>query len=194
LIVKRFALSPVGSCYVDLLAMAEFYRELVLGARDWIAKAHGDNFSLDVRRLASRIKGVTPLPKIKGFRYESGHQGEIDVPLLVGRRLYTTECKEYSKSAALMAGDPEATNDRNQEVKSWVDQAKKATETFWEQRANVEPKLPDGIEEVEWVVCTPGQEYVRPVDKFGYLGTLPRVCTVAEFLEHLKAESAKLPS
>lgn len=184
--------TPVGSCYVDLHAMAEFYRELVLGARDWVAKAHGDNFSLDVRRLASRINGVTPLPKIKGFRYDSGHQGEIDVPLLIGRRLYATECKAYSKSAALMAGDPEATNGRNQDVNSWVEQAKKATETFWEQRADVEPKLPDGIEEVQWVVCTPGQEYVRPAGKFGYLGTLPRVCSVAEFLEHLQSEAARV--
>lgn len=186
--------TPVGSCYIDLLAMAEFYRELVLGARDWVAKAHGDNFSLDVWRLASRINGVKALAKIKGFRYESGQQGEIDVPLQVGRRLYTAECKAYGKSAALMAGDPKATNSRNQDVSGWVQQAQKATETFWAQRANVEPKLPSEIEEVEWVVCTPGQEYVCPVDKFGYLGTLPRVCTVAEFLEHLKIEATKLPS
>ncbi len=186
--------SPGGSCYIDLYAMAEFYRELVIGARDWVAKAHGDNFSLDLRRLASRIRGVMPLPKIKGFKYESGQPGEIDVPLLVGRRLYATECKAYSKSADLMAGDLKATNTRNQEVKSWVDQARKASKTFWDQRAIVEPKLPDEVEEVEWVVCTPGQEYVCPVDKFGYLETLPRVCTVAEFLEHLRAEAAKLPA
>ncbi len=92
-----------------------------------------------------------------------------------------------------MAGDPEATNDRNQEVKSWVEQAKKATETFWSQRANVEPKLPDGIEEVEWVVCTAGQEYVCPVDEVrlpGNVASMSAPC--AEFLEHLKAEAAKL--
>jgi hypothetical protein len=54
--------------------------------------------------------------------------------------------------------------------------------------------LPDGIEEVEWVVCPPGQEYVCPLDKFGFLEALPRVCTAAEFLEHLKAKTAILPT
>jgi hypothetical protein len=184
--------SSSGICYIDLLAMSEFYRELVLGARDWAGTVHGDNFTMDVRRLAKRIPGVKALPKISGLKYESGQTGEIDVPLLVGHRLYAVECKAYSKSAAFMAGKPAATNTRNQEIKSWVDQAKRAAETLTAQRTTVDPKVPDEVHEIVWVVCTSGQEFVWPVDKFGTFGTLPRVCTVAEFLEHLRAEAAKV--
>jgi hypothetical protein len=32
------------------------------------------------------------------------------------------------------------------------------------------------------------------VDKFGFLETLPPVCTVAKFLAQLKVEAAKLPA
>lgn len=181
-----------GVCYVDLLAMTEFYRTLVLGAREWAGTGHGDDFTMDVRRLARRIPGVKALPKIANLKYPSGRDGEIDVPLIVGRRLYAIECKAYSKSAAFMAGDPVATNNRTQEIKGWVEQAKKAATASEAQRTTVTPKVPDEVTEIEWIVCTSGQEFVCPENKFGALGTLPRVCTVAELLEHLRDEAAKL--
>jgi hypothetical protein len=182
-------ISPGGSSYIDLLAISEFYRDLVLGARAWAGKVHGDLFTMDVRRLARRIPGVTTLPKIGGINYPSGQTGEIDVPLLVGRRLYAVECKAYGKNAALMSGDMAATNTRTQEIREWVSQAQRAAETLEVQRETVEPKVSLDVTEIEWVVCTAGQEFVCPEARYGTLGTLPRVCTVEELLQHLKQQA-----
>lgn len=184
-------ITPGGHCYFDFVLFDDFIRTLLTSAREWYATAHGDRFNL---LLKTMIEAGAPEAVVVGAKREIVTAAEeAAVPdLLVrsGRVLYVVECKAFSKSRAFWRGDLDALYQRTGRIAAAVKQAEHAA-------ALVRQALHDGtldlagVEEVQWAVCGPTQEFLLPPDRYGFLAAgVPRVCTHEEFLSVLEHGSS----
>lgn len=113
---------------------------------------------------------------------------EIDLVIKKGRTLYAVECKAFTKSREYWLGDPRATASRTSKINKAVNQAKTGAATIETALNSNSVDIPD-ITQVEWVVCSPTQEFIKPWDKYGFLSQdISRVCTPEEFVAHLNRE------
>jgi len=173
--------SPSGEVYFDLTATGDALAELLDKAKEWYASQHGDRFTLSLKRY---IEAQTNSVILAGRQiYTVGAERcEVDLLVRAGKCLYVVECKAYAKSRAYFRGHRSAVMSRKGRVRQAVRQAEKAARFVAGHLDRVAPGLPEDIA-IEWVVCTPTQEYLTPLDEFGLLDEgIPRVCTPEEFV------------
>jgi len=131
-------------------------------------------------------EGSVVLSWKKKYKGKNG-QKEVDLLVKKGMTLYAVECKAFSKSRRYWFGEPAATTSRISKVAKAVIQAKESAKAVSNFLNTSRSNFPD-ISAVEWVVCSPTQEYIKPPDKYGYLSEkIPRVCTPQEFINHLNS-------
>jgi len=166
--------------------MDDFLRWLVLRSKEWFSSQHGDRFTLALKRMLNeQVPGAQVLSWKDDYVAPSGERCEVDLLVEKDGVLYVIECKAYAKSRAFWLGEPRATSRRTQKVADAVRQARKA--------AAIVQEIADAgmyglrrVDRVEWVACFPSQEFLKPVDKYGYLShRIPRVCTPEELASHL---------
>lgn len=183
--------TPGGHCYFDLVLFDDFIRTLLTSAREWYSTAHGDRFHLLLKMM---IEAGAPEAAVVGAKRKVVTAAEeVAVPdLLVrsGRVLYVVECKAFSKSRAFWRGDLEALYQRTRRIAEAVGQAQQAaavvTKALHDGTLEVE-----GVEQVQWAVCGPSQEFLLPPDRYGVLAPdVPRVCTHEEFVSVLRAHGS----
>ncbi|HUR79468.1 MAG TPA: hypothetical protein VM733_01785 [Thermoanaerobaculia bacterium] len=178
--------TPGGNCYFDLVMYDDFIRTLLSSARDWYSTAHGDRFNL---LLKTMIEQAATRARILGAkRTITTAAGVTRVPdLLVqqGNVLYVIECKAFSKSRAFWRGDLDALRQRTARVADAVRQAREAARVVQQALADGAFTAP-GVEDVQWLVCGPTQEFLLPLDRYGLLASgVSRVCTHEELLTYL---------
>jgi hypothetical protein len=178
--------SPGNSCYFDYLFLSDFLRWLIVRGREWYPTQHGDRFTLALKRfIKQQVADVDVLPQRREYRSPSGERAQIDLLVHSHNVLYVIECKAFSKSREFWLGKSEAISERLQNIRKAVLQAQRATSIMSEVLRAGDPDIPE-VDHVEWVVCLPTQEYLKPIDKFGLLeADIPRVCTPEEFVKHL---------
>lgn len=171
--------SPGDLCYVDLLAVGNFLEWIVRGAREWFTTQHGDRFTLALKRFLEYRTDVH-FPRHQSFFSAGEDRAEVDLLVQKGRSLYAVECKAYAKSRKFWLGSPRAVASRSSKIGEAVKQARRAADVV--KRSG---EFTD-VGEIEWVVCTPTQEFLNPVDRYGLLAEgVPRVCTPEEFSSFL---------
>jgi hypothetical protein len=178
--------SPSRHCYLDLVWMDDFLRWLVVRSKEWFSSQHGDRFTLTLKRMLNeRALGAQVLSQKNAYVAPSGARCEVDLLVEKAGVLYAIECKAYAKSRAFWLGEPQAISQRTQKLADAVQQAKKAA-AIVQEAANAGLYDLPRLYRVEWVVCLPSQEFLNPVDKYGYLSyPTPRVCTPEELASHL---------
>lgn len=170
--------------YLDLLATFDFLGWIITKAKEWFSSQHGDRFTLAVKRFVGEtgIKEIFPKFTVK---CTNGRVREIDLLIIKEETAYAVECKAFAKSRNFFRGDPGAVSQRTGRLSQAVNQAKGAAKALRESIARNDLGL-SLIQQVEWVVCTPSQEYLNPLDAFGMLSEeIPRICTPEELVRHL---------
>jgi Nuclease-related domain. len=175
-----------NQCYLDLLWFNDFFRWLIVRSREWFSSQHGDRFTLAVKRL---VEEQSPHSKVVGWKktYIGSSNKQVEADLLIENNgvLYVVECKAHAKSRGFWLGELSPTRRRIQKISEAVTQVQRTTNTLAELLKGGHIPL-KGIRTTEWVVCTPSQEFLLPVDRFGYLSPgIPRVCTPEELIIHL---------
>lgn len=174
--------SASGEVYVDLLAPLDFFAWIIERAKEWYSTQHGDQFTLALKKW---IESQTAA-EVVGWKMivmdSNGRNCEVDLLVSHSMRLFAIECKAFAKSRAFFRGDPEAVRQRSGRIKGATDQAQVAASAVRDAVARGDPSIPAGAD-VEWLVCTPTQEYLRPPGRYGFvIENVPRVCTPEELL------------
>lgn len=172
--------------YVDVQHTEDFLVHLLHSGKDWFATQHGDRFTLALKRL---IQTKRPEVDILGWKQKipTGAKGSIECDLLLATKtaLWVIECKAFGKSPEYYRGDHEAVRWRLSKLHNAFEQAQKQSVAIRQAITNGNYSLPKR-DRVETVVCTPVQEFIYPVDAFGFItGNIPRICTPEELLEAL---------
>jgi Holliday junction resolvase-like predicted endonuclease len=167
--------SAQGQCYFDFVAVSDFHRWLLVRSREWFSSQHGDRFTLAMKRaVEKRLPGVQVTKKAR-VTDAGGRTAEVDLLVSFDSVIYAVECKAFTKSREFWLGSPQATRKRHSRIRQAVEQACRAAEVT-SRSAECNGNA------VEWAVCLPTQEYLRPLDEFGLLADgIPRVCTPEEF-------------
>jgi hypothetical protein len=175
--------------YIDLLLIADFLVGLVDSGKQWYASQHGDRFVLALKRW---VEQSNPLA-IDGARRPvalPGTSARSDIDLLVVRKrtLIVVECKAYAKSREFLRGAPGAIAARRRVISKAVRQAERIADAFSSQITRGETEFsPDT--HVEWLVCTPTQEFLVPLGEYGFAAPgVPRVITPEELIIFLNDE------
>lgn len=176
--------SPGGNCYIDLTMVVEFLMWLILEGREWYSTQHGDRFTLMVKRLIEKeLKEVNVLGSKIMFSGKDGKIAEADLLVVKGNVLYVIECKAYSKSRKYLIGDYQEVNTRNSKISEAVKQVRRTCEVL--KTSNIKSLDVNRFSEIEWIVCTPSQEFIRPIDRYGMLSCdIPKVCSPEELITY----------
>ncbi len=179
--------APSDEFYMDLSGIGDFLRDLIERAKDWFSSQHGDRFTLSVKTM---IEKHVPSVKVIGVkmlvRNEHGGKTECDLIVSAKKKVFVIECKAHAKSSFFFRGDPAVVQQRSSQLTKDLKQAKAAANAF-----SNECQLPDspvhGAWDVEFCVCTPSQEFIRPISKFGWIvPDVPRICTPEELIKALQ--------
>lgn len=178
--------APTGQYYFDFTRVADFAAWVLEGAKTRLHTQHGDLFHVIVADwIRSRVPGVRILAHDEQIQDSEGSSKRPDIVLEVGGRIVVVECKAFSLTEDLFKGDLDAVHQRTSELEKAVKQAEAGAEIVTRAiLAGTFPGQPNA--RVESVVCTPSQQYLRPVDRFGWLAPgIPRVCTPEELCRGL---------
>ena len=180
--------SPAGEAYFDLVMLMPFIESVLERGKEWYGTRHGDRFTLLVKGfLQEQVSGIEILDARKEYRTSSGERSEVDLLLMTDARLIVVECKAYAKSKTFMLGSSTAVSQRNSKHSDWVAQARKAAKVITECMETGAYKLPKA-RKTEWIVCTPAQEFIKPLGRYGMLTEeIPRICTPEELVTYLKS-------
>jgi len=184
--------APSGEFYVDLRGLGDFLRDLVEKAKEWFSSQHGDRFTLSLKTMIEReLGGGVILGKKLKVRNSAGGRTECDLLVSMGSILYVVECKAHAKSPELFRGDPEAVQRRISLLGKDYKQAEEAALAVSYELNQADSALPPH-RYVEFCVCTPAQEFIRPVGRFGYLAEgAPRICTPEELIKVLRSKDVR---
>jgi hypothetical protein len=132
--------------------------------------------------LAAMVYSVGVIRSDFLIQHRRGGETECDLIVATKTKLYVIECKAHAKSAKFFRGDPNIVQGRLSQLGQDHKQASAAADAV-----KHELQLPDSSLSspgaVEFCVCTPSQEFLRPVGKFGWLApNIPRVCTPEELI------------
>ena len=174
--------SPSGNVYVELSTIFDFLAWILDRAKDWYSSQHGDRFTLSLKRWIENHTDAKIICSKEKFPNKNGSQSEVDLLVLFNDSLYSIECKAMAKSRMFFRGDPVAIRQRRTKIKEAAQQAIRAAAAVQNALITGDNRLP-AVNKVEWIVCTPTQEYLRPPDEFGFVtGTTPKVCTPEELV------------
>lgn len=177
-----------GQIYIDLHGTLDFVRDLVEAGKTWFSSQHGDRFTLSLKR---RIETDAPNAKVIGWkmkvRNRTGGKTECDLLVKARGRLYVIECKAHAHSARFFRGDPEAVSQLGSRLATDFKQASAAADAVKHEASLSNSDLDQSLD-VQFCVCTPSQQYIRPLDRFGWLhDDVPRICTPEELISVLCA-------
>lgn len=178
--------SANGSCYADLMLVEDFLAWVVEEAKSWYSSQHGDRFTLVTKNaLIGALGDKAIVSWKKKYISKEGNQVEVDLLVNAKGKLWVVENKALSKSREYWRGDIAAIAQHTNSIRLAVKQAQNASSA-------VAYNCGKGTLEkfnkrsVEWIVCTPSQEFIFPISKFGMLNkNIPRVCTLNELLQFL---------
>ncbi|WP_027360610.1 hypothetical protein [Desulforegula conservatrix] len=174
--------SASGEVYVDLIGSLDFFAWIIERAKEWYSTQHGDHFTLALKKWIESKTAAKVVGWKMVVRNSTGKDCEVDLLVLHSKTLFAIECKAFAKSRAFFCGDPEAVRQRSGRVKLSTDQAQVAASAVRDAVARRDSSIPAAAN-VEWLVCTPTQEYLRPPARYGFvIGNVPRVCTPEELL------------
>lgn len=179
--------SPSGMCYIDLIMLGDFLRMLVSKSKEWYSTQHGDRFTLTLKRYVLDNCSAVRFEAFKRKFYNSkGEQAEVDLLFSYQNRLYIIECKAYTKSTDYINGDYRSIYTRTAEIKQAAEQAVRA-KGILESYISQHPDEFPNCEGVDWIVCSPTQEYLMPINKFGMLTSeIPKVCIPEELVSYFR--------
>lgn len=186
-----FHLSADDQVYIDLLFVGDFLAGVIEGGKEWYASQHGDRFVLDLKQWLDKVAPSS----VVGARIPvqlPGSAGRSDVDLLVrvGDTLITVECKAYAKSRDFLIGAPRAISARRGKMREAARQAQRTFEAFRQEVAAGQTEYP-ATSRVEWLVCSPTVEFLRPFAENGMFSeTTPRIVTPEELLDILRPDAA----
>ncbi|HKP74162.1 MAG TPA: NERD domain-containing protein [Longimicrobiaceae bacterium] len=181
--------SPGGQCYLDFVAVPDFLRWIVVESRQWYQSQHGDHFNLALKRhIQAEVGHIEVLGKRKEFRAPNGDRAQVDLLVRSSAGLYVVECKAYAKPRDFWLGDPRAVRARTRRIKEGVEQAARAARVVQAVALAGDPESEIGRDEVvDWVVCMPSQEFIKPLDRFGLLDVgVPKICTPEELVSYFQ--------
>jgi hypothetical protein len=173
--------SCIGEVYFDFTTTLEFVAWILDRAKEWYSTQHGDYFTLMLKKLIeSQTKAkIISWKKIINIDNE---RAEVDLLVSAGAVLYAIECKAFRKSREFIRGDLNAINYRRKRIRDSVIQAKGTLEIVRKAIEKGDISIPS-ITRIEWIVCTPTQEFLKPFHEHGVLtDEIPRVCTPEELL------------
>ena len=179
--------APSGEFYIDLRGIGDFLRDLIEKAKEWFSSQHGDRFTLNVKTMIEkRAPGVRVVGKKMFVRNEHDRKTECDLIVSAGKKLCVIECKAHAKSSLFFRGDPKVVQQRSSQLTQDYAQADAAAKALRNETRFLDSPA-HGTWDVEFCVCTPSQEFIRPVDKFGWLAPdVPRICTPEELIDVLQ--------
>ena len=184
--------SPTGRTYWDFMHLDDFFRWLLVSAREWYSSQHGDRFTLALKNHLELETNAEVIAWKKNYRASDqasvAAESEVDLPIRNANRVYVVECKAYSKSRLFWLGEPDAVSDRSAKIGEAVNQAKKAQAVVESLRIAGEAELASN-RPIDWVVCMPSQEFLKPFDRYGLLSTtIPKICTPEELSRYFNDE------
>jgi hypothetical protein len=178
-----------NSVYIDFLMARDFIGSLIEEGKKFYRSFHGERFPLALKRF---IQMRYPMAFLEIGRKVKlpGKSSPTDIDLLVqrGTTLFSIECKAYSKSLAYRRGEPKAVKLRRDDIREAVRQAKRAAGAFAIEVNGGTTEFPENFT-VEWLVCTPTQEFLYPLSEHGLFENVPRVLTPEELLSILGDQS-----
>ena len=171
----------MGEIYVDLIGIADFLGHLVERAREWFSSQHGDRFILSVKdMIEAKFPDTVSIEKKRLVRARDRSMHECDLLISTRRTTFVVECKAHAKSAAFFRGDPSALKSRFSQLSEDYKQAQAAWEAVNDAIARGDFPSVAG-QRVDYCVCTPSQEFMKLVDKYGWLADgIPSICTTEE--------------
>lgn len=178
--------SPGGNCYFDLNRLYDFLRHIIDVSKHWLSLQHGDQFTLMVNDLiAQEAANVKILAGKETFTTSVGKKAEVDILIKKGSIIYAIECKAHTKSRDFWIGSADKVRNRTSEINKAVKQAQNTVQVLKKCIKEKIIELPEHSM-IQWIVCTPTQEYICPFDKYGLLtNEIPRVCTHEELIDFL---------
>lgn len=166
--------------------LSDLFREIgfVEGAR---ANVKGANFEREVARQA-REAGLVVWEEGKDLIPLEGDQREIDVGIVIGDTLYAIECKAFAQHPLIDRGDYAKLQGRRDNLVTYLARAATLADFLRENRTGRNYAVPDEIQSVEHLLCTPGVEWIwSSSDPTLWLEQprMPRICLVEEMLNLL---------
>ena len=183
-----FFQAPSGEYYFDLRGVGDFLRDLIEKAKEWFSSQHGDRFTLSLKtKIEQELKSVIVLGKKVKVRNANGGETECDLLISAGKTLYVVECKAHAKSPEFFRGSPKAVQQRSSLLKEDYQQAERAADAVQFEISQANSILPPHPAGVEFCVCTPSQEFIQPINRFGWLADrVPKICTPEELITVFK--------
>jgi hypothetical protein len=169
--------APSGGIYFDFCAVRDWLSSLLGAGQDWFESQHGDHFHLAVTKTLKRLGRAEILPKW-AFVDDQGRRREGDLLVGLPDQVLCVECKAFRKHANYWRGDSSIISKRQSRLAAGLRQAQEAADAILDGRSDA---VATDDRTVVAAVCTPGQEFIKPVDRFGWLAPgVPTVCTLEE--------------
>jgi hypothetical protein len=169
-------------CYWDFQNYYDFLRSLIVRSMSWFSSQHGDRYTLVIKKILEKeIEGLNVIFFNKLLIVDN-EKFEIDLLIELNSRIYLVEAKAYSKNRNFWLGKRSAILARNQRVKDAVNQAKRSARLLNEYLRHNRIKGVSKSSNIEWIVCFPEQEFLHPLNKYGMIKDIPRVCTIEELI------------
>jgi len=135
-----------------------------------------------------RADGFEPWKHGFELRHRDGTHREIDAGFIVGNVLYVVECKAYAQNPKIDRGSWAARVNRQDQLIAYLEQARTLAEFIEAERDGSNYQVPEQITRVEYLLCTPGIEFIWSREPHLWLTKeIPRICTVDELMIALKA-------
>jgi hypothetical protein len=116
-----------------------------------------------------------------------GAQREIDASFIAGTTLVIVECKAFAQNPRIDRGDFAALKARRETLERYLGQAQTLAEFIKEHPTGRNYRLPEDIEKIDYLLCTPGIEYIwkSSGQALWFAEDHPRIVPPAELLEIL---------
>ena len=122
------------------------------------------------------------------LRLNAKEYGELDISMIRGSVGYIVDCKAYRVSIGCLRGDARDTNNRYSYMEKELKKVIVTSRTLAEHPRGDNYRLPDGVERLIPLVCSPYVEPLYDFDEKHLVSTnVPRVCTPLELVDLLTA-------
>jgi hypothetical protein len=173
---------------LDLSSLPSIFATLLedaASAHDDIGQLKGDHFQAQIRDLVTGRVPEKDIWKCLAKVHPPTGERDIDVSFVIGSTLILVECKGVGFPQALEKGDRSLIEARWKQVKKHFEQVQSLAATLAKHPAGLDYSVPEPIQRILPVVCTPNAEYIpRRADVYFLTNEVPRVLTPDE-LGHL---------
>ncbi len=148
-------------------------------------------------KVAGRLEeaGFEIWERQKRLKVDGTVEREIDVGVPIGNTLYVVECKALSHGFRIDRGEFGAMVGRRKDLEKHLDKARSLARVLEDHPQGRNYELPEGIDSVEYLVCTGGVEYIWSLDDALWFPTgVPRICSVDETVAYLKSLKSRSDS